>query len=387
MAPSEKQSETRRLSRANRDREFLYKQLAEILRDKIQSGVFKPGDRMPSMDTLSAKYAVNKVTVRRALAELSRDGLIYSVPAQGTYIAERQPAQAARKQILTVGLLSYVMVPGNTGFYHMEIIEGIREELDKVHANFVMLPVKYIQPPTKIFDLLSQSNLDAIVLLGHCDPTPLRTIINSGTPIVLLDHQLRGAQVDTILVDNRGGGFQAIEHLLGLGHRNIAIVCGPRDQLVTKERLDGALEAAEQANLSESDIRIVESDFQREGGFQAVSELLKSDPVPTAVFFMNDEMAAGGLQALHTFSSLEVPKDISLIGFDDTSLAMAIQPPLTTVQVAKTLMGRMAVQRLLAHIRQRDYTPNTIVVPTQLIVRGSTAPLSTQAMGAGAVAK
>jgi LacI family transcriptional regulator len=292
---------------------------------------------------------------------------------------------ANKRQILTVGLLSYVMVAGNTGFYHMEIIEGIREELDKVHANFVMLPVKYIQPQTKIFDLLAKSELDAVILLGHCDASPLRTIIDSGLPIVIVDHQLRGAQVDTILVDNRGGGFQAIEHLLSLGHKNMAIVAGPLDEFVTKERLDGAREALAQSGLPESALRVVESDYQREGGFQAVSDLLKSGSVPTGIFFMNDEMAAGGLQALHTFSSLAVPEDVSIVGFDDTSLARATQPPLTTIQVAKALMGRMSVQRLLAQLKEQDHTANTIVVPTQLMVRGSSAAAAAAKDGAGAV--
>jgi LacI family transcriptional regulator len=370
----------KRLSRANRDREYLYKQLADIIQAEIDSGKYKPGDRLPSMDTLAAQYKVNKVTVRRAIAELSQLGLIYSVPAQGTYISEptRARAQSSRKPFMTIGLLSPMMVPGNTGFYHLEIIEGIREELDKNQANLVILPVKYVQPQTKIIELLVQSNLDGVILLGHFDPVLLRRMLNSCPPSILLDHVLRGANIDTILVDNRDGGYQAMEYLLRSGHRRLAMVTGPQDQIVTQERMQGAQEALSQYGISLDSITIVESNFMREGGFQAVTEILKSGESPTGIFLLNDEMAAGALQALHSFSSFTVPEDISIIGFDDTSLAMATQPPLTTIQVSKALMGRLAVQRLLNAIRDEDHEPTTVMVPTQLMIRNSTATIEAE---------
>ena len=105
------------LSRDNRKREFLYRQLADILKKDITDGKYKPGDRLPSMDDLAVTYKVNKVTVRRALAQMNAAGLIYSIAAQGTYVSEQQPTQRfySRNRQLTVGLISYLMVPGNTG--------------------------------------------------------------------------------------------------------------------------------------------------------------------------------------------------------------------------------------------------------------------------------
>jgi DNA-binding LacI/PurR family transcriptional regulator len=370
------------LSRNNRNREFLYRQLASILRDEINNGKYKPGERLPSMDDLAATYNVNKVTVRRAMAELRSAGLIYSIPAQGTYVSEQPQAQAApaRGQTLTIGLISHILVPGNIGLYHMDIIEGIRAEVSKHQANLVILPVWHIDPQIRILDLILQARLDAAIFLGPFDQMPLRRMIEAGPPAVLLDHELRGAQVDSILVDNRGGGYQAMEHLIQLGHRSLAVVCGPEDQGVSNERLLGTYEAMEGHGLPKSSLHSIPGTFERESGYRAMAQLLEAGTgnVPTGIFCLNDEMAAGALQALHTVSSMHVPEDISIIGFDDTSWATATQPPLTTIHIPRQFMGRLAVQRVVSRLNDKAHTATTTVASTRIITRGSTAPMPKQ---------
>ena len=362
------------LSCDRRNRAFLYRQLSDILKQDIAAGKFKPGDRLPSMDILAETYSVNKVTVRRALADLSAAGLIYSVPAQGTYVSDQPvPRPTTQKQVLTIGLLSYLMVPGNTGLYHMEIIQGMRDELSKVQANLVILPVRNIVPQFKALEQISQAGLDAVIYLGMFDPPSLRRMIENGPPSVLVDYALRGVPVDTILLDNRGGAYQAMEHLLSLGHRRLAVILGQEEQVATRERLDGVYEALDQAGVPRDALQKYSGDFQREGGFRAMKEMLDSGTsAPTGVFCFNDEMAAGALQALHSHSSMRCPKDISVIGFDDTAWATATQPPLTTIQVPKALMGRLAVQRILAQLRHED-AATTTMLPTQIVARESTA--------------
>jgi len=365
------------ISRSERERRFLYRQLADIIAKQIQEGQYKPGERLPSMDTIAAKYAVNKVTVRRAFSELANRGLIYSVPAQGTYVAER-PATPERArgegQLLTIGLISHVMVPGNTGLYHMEIIEGIRAELSRVNGSLVILPVRYVEPQIKIMNMVLQSNLDGAIYLGGFDPTALTTMIEQGPPAALLDFQLRSVPVDTVVVDNRAGGYQAMEHLIALGHRSFAVVTGETDRSVSQERLGGVYEALDHFDIPHSQLTVVPGDFQREGGYEAMKQILRLNPRPTAVFFMNDEMAAGGIQAVFSESSLKVPDDISIVGFDDTSWATATQPPLTTIRVDKGLMGSIAVQRVVQRISNPSQPPTTTLIPPRLVVRESSAP-------------
>jgi LacI family transcriptional regulator len=348
------------------------------MRSEIKELKYKPGDRLPSMDRLAAAYQVNKVTVRRALAELMEEGLIYAVPAQGTYVAEPPPPmpQSRPNAALTVGLLSQVMVAGNTGFYHLELIEGLRDKLARLEGNLVQLPVKYVNTHTRILEMIAQANLDALLLVGHFEPSLLKQILDGPLPAVLMDHVYRGSPVDSILVDNRGGGYQAVKHLLELGHRRIALIAGPRNEVVTEDRIQGACDALQESNLPLSTLQIVESNFLREGGFKSMATLLDQSRKPTAVFAMNDEMAAGVLQAVNALSGLNVPEDLSVIGFDDVALAMATHPPLTTVRVAKPMMGRLAVERIEALLKEKEHTPTTTVVPTQLIIRNSTGPVA-----------
>jgi len=373
--PSDKQKV--HLSRSQRDRRFLYRQLADIIAKHIEEGQYQPGERLPSMDTFATKYAVNKVTVRRAFNELANRGLIYSVPAQGTYVAER-PTQTGRAraegELLTIGLISHVLVPGNTGLYHMEIIEGIRAELSRVNGSLVILPVRYVEPQIKILNMVLQSNLDGAIYLGGFDPTALSTMIEQGPPAALLDYQLRSVPVDTVIVDNRAGGYQAVEHLISLGHRILAVVTGETDRPVSQERLSGVYEALDHFDIPHSQVTVIPGDFQREGGYEAMKKILKMEDRPTAVFFMNDEMAAGGIQAVYTESPLKVPDDISIVGFDDTSWATATQPPLTTIRVDKGLMGSIAVQRIVQRISNPSQPPTTTLIPPRLVVRESTAP-------------
>ena len=368
------------LARNNRNREFLYRQLSTILRDEINNGKYKAGERLPSMDDLAASYNVNKVTVRRAMAELRAAGLIYSIPAQGTYVSEQPHAQAApaRGQTLTIGLISHILVPGNIGLYHMDIIEGIRAEVSKHQANLVILPVWHIDPQIRILDLILQARLDAAIFLGPFEQMPLRRMIETGPPAVLLDHELRGAQVDSILVDNRGGGYQAIDHLITMGHRNLAVVCGPDEQWVSRDRMLGVFEVLETSGLPKSALRTIPGTFERESGYRAMAQMIEAglDNIPTGIFCLNDEMAAGALQALHAMTTLRVPEDISIVGFDDTSWATATQPPLTTIHIPRQFMGRLAVQRVISRLNDKSHTATTTIASTKLIMRGSTAPLA-----------
>ena len=354
--------------------EHLYRQLALRLGRNIRDGRLKPGQRLPSMDDLAASCGVTKITVRRALLELKSEGLIYMRPAQGTYVAETLPArkQRSRNKVLTVGLISRVLT-GEPGPYHGEILTSLRTEMSKQKGNLVVLPA----PDTGDMDISAQmghANLDAVIVLGQFDSELLRRLVRNGPPSVLVDFQIRGLCVDTIAVDNIAGAEAAINHLVALGHRDIALILGPEDAGATKQRLAGVRNALERAGVSLSPQRILPGNFLLESGFEAMALLLKSNPLPTAVFCLNDEMAVGAIQAIHRLSSLEMPGDISIIGFDDIIWGAATHPRLTTIRVDKNLMGRLAMERVLSGIENNSHTITSTVIDTELLQRESTAP-------------
>ncbi len=361
-------------SRGKSDGEHLYRQVAQNIGQRIRSGKLKPGERLPSMDDLAEAYGVTKITVRRALLELKSEGLLYTRPAQGTYVADVLPSDKAHRksQVLTIGLVSHVLLPENPGPYHSEILSSLRVEIGKLKGNLVVLP----RPDPSTDDISEQmrhSNLDAVVYLGAFDSESLRRMVRNGPPAVLVDFLVRGLHVDTILVDNIGGGELAIDHLLSQGHKQIAVVLGDDEGTVTRDRLVGVHNALERAGIPASSVRMMKGDFMIDSGLNAMGELLKSDSVPTAVFCMNDEMAVGAIQAVHRQSTLEVPRDISIIGFDDIIWGTATHPRLTTVRVDKKIMGRLAMERVMALLEDRSHTVTTTTITTELVLRESTA--------------
>lgn len=173
------------------------------------------------------------------------------------------------------------------------------------------------------------------------------------------------APVDAVIPANAAGARAALDHLQALGHRRIGIVSGPESLLTVRERLDGL--------GTDQQLRVEPADFSRDGGYAATRRLLAAKaPRVTAVIALNDLMAAGALAAARD-TGLEVPRDLSIIGFDDLPFAADLAPALTTVRLPLHAMGERAMQLLLADA-DPDGHPRAVGVPTELVVRGSTAP-------------
>jgi LacI family transcriptional regulator len=177
--------------------------------------------------------------------------------------------------------------------------------------------------------------------------------------------------------DNVGGARSATGHLLGLGHERIAFVDGPAGLETSRERLAGYRDALAAAGLELDESLVVQGDFSVTGGAQAVRALLASGQQPTAVLASNDAMAIGALGELGR-RGLRVPRDVSLVGFDDIPAVRWLDPPLTTVAVPMAEIGSAGMQRLLSLLQENGARPRgerlVNVHPTELVVRGSTAP-------------
>jgi LacI family transcriptional regulator len=330
---------------------------------------------LSSIDDLAEGYGVTKITIRRAFLELKSEGLIYTRPAQGTYVSELSlPDKRPRKnKVLTVGLVSRVLLPENPGPYHSEILASLRAEIGNRKGNLVVLP----SPDAShgISAQLRRSNLDVVVYVGAFDSEALRSMVRNGPPAVLVDFHVRRLKVDQVIVDNVAGGEIAIGHLLSLGHRDIAIILGPDEATATRERLAGVRQAMERAGIPSSSLRILSGNFLLESGYEAMALLLKTKPLPTAVFCMNDEMAVGAIQAIHRLSSLQVPRDISILGFDDIIWATATHPRLTTVRIDRQLMGKLAMERVMSILSGGgEHTITSTTMTPELLQRESTAP-------------
>lgn len=361
------------LVRGRGKQRLLYRQLADRLRAEIEGGRLKPGAMLPSMDDLATRHRIHKATVRQAITQLSAAGLVYSVPARGTFVAERLPRRdAAASRPLSVGWVLSVNDQGRTGPYHTEIMDAVQAELRSLRAHLLVVNAAGMSTAA-LCRAVGEAHLDAAVLIGGFAKDTVRHLAGTGLPSVLLDDTCRGAHIDSVVVDNRNGGYQAVRHLAELGHRHLALVTGPSELGVTADRLAGALEAAGEAGIERSRVHVIASDFSPDGGRAAAAKILALRPRPTGIFFFNDEMAAAALQVFHGQAGAGIPEDLSIVGFDDILWASLTNPPLTTVRVEKDLMAREAVERLRRRLASGEHTPTTTIVPTRLIVRKSTS--------------
>lgn len=184
----------------------------------------------------------------------------------------------------------------------------------------------------------------------------------------------RAGRLPAEIPDNKGGARLATDHLLEFGHRRIGLIDGPPRLRTSAERRRGYEEALAAAGLEADTRAIVAGDYTVEGGASAMGQLLAAAPGVTAVFASNDAMAIGALGEAQR-RGIGVPKDLSLVGFDDVQLAALVDPPLTTVRVPMAAIGAAGVNRILSRLADAESTTEINVHPVELIVRGSTAPL------------
>lgn len=206
------------------------------------------------------------------------------------------------------------------------------------------------------------------------DRGPLQ-LRESGVPAVLLDREVSGGELlDVVIVDNVNGAAAAARHLIGLGHTSIAMINGPTDTTPGRERREGFLAALAEAGLDLAPQYDLTGDFREASGRSLTLQLLGLPQPPTAIFTANNLMTAGALTALRDMR-VPVPATVSIIGFDDLSLGALLQPPLTCVSRPDVEQGALAMRLLLSRIADHsDDPPRRVVLDTQLVVRGSTAP-------------
>lgn len=187
----------------------------------------------------------------------------------------------------------------------------------------------------------------------------------------MVDRKVEGISADMVGADNVQGAFSAVEHLLKLGHKRIAMITGLKSVTTTQERIQGYLEALKTYNLEVDDSLIVEGYSKIEGGISATETLFKVDPVPTAIFSSNNLMTLGASIALKRLGK-NIPKDVAIVGFDDLEWAEVLDPPLTAVSQPTYAIGSNAAQLLIQRLLGEGPTKKqNIVLRTELVIRRS----------------
>ncbi len=231
---------------------------------------------------------------------------------------------------------------------------------------------------------LTQGRVDGIVIYGSFtqDDDLIRQLAASNFPFLLIENDLDGVAVNKIIIDNVGGARAATEYLIGLGHRRIAHIGGSPTLKITQDRLHGYRQALERHGLPVEPGLILFPDFSTRSTGQQVffdkgyaemhTLLARREPLPEAIFFATDLLAFGALKALDE-AGRKVPEDISLVGFDDENPAFCNFncPLITTVRQPLRSAGYFGIQRLIYSIEHPQAPKERMVLPTELIIRGS----------------
>jgi LacI family transcriptional regulator len=169
--------------------------------------------------------------------------------------------------------------------------------------------------------------------------------------------------------DNITGAHAAIEFLVNNGHRRIGIISSQANIIGTRERITGAKRALAEAGVAWNENLVLEGDHRRESGAIACEQLLARAPDITAIFAMSDEMALGAYDVAHK-RGLSIPDDLSVVGYDDTTVARDVTPPLTTIRYPNSELARRAMEACLSDV---PLEPAKLLIPCELIVRKSVA--------------
>ena len=221
---------------------------------------------------------------------------------------------------------------------------------------------------------LMQKRVDGVLLVpAQLDAELIPWLQNQNTPVVVIDRRVSHRQVDVVRCDAEDGAFKLVQHLLELGHRRIAVLGGPRTVSTAADRVAGYRHAMLRAGIGVVPEWVCHGEFTRASGYEMARHLLQLNPRPTALFGVNNFIALGALRAAKD-AGLRVPRDLSLVAFDDFASEFVVEPFLTVVDQPAAEMGQRATELLLTRMKQDPpETYQEIVLPTKVIVRNSTA--------------
>jgi LacI family transcriptional regulator len=305
------------------------------------------------------------------VSEETRDTVMRIVREHG-YATNRSARGLSAGRTGLVGVLVPLVYP----VYFSAILSGAAEALYEQELRLVLSPTQHEHDrEVSLLDRLMHGMTDgALIVLPEESSDELARLLEQGYRFVVVDPRLPlDERVPSVSAAHASGADQAMSHLLGLGHRRIAAITGPRGWVATEDRRRGYHAAlAAQGILPEPSLE-VEADFEIGPGRAAAGHLLDLHDPPTAIFAFNDNLAIGALQAARD-RGLRVPGDLSVVGFDDVEPATIVTPTLTTVRQPLAEMGRTAVSLLMRLLERQRFETLRVELATRLVVRESTGP-------------
>jgi DNA-binding LacI/PurR family transcriptional regulator len=274
---------------------------------------------------------------------------------------------------MTVG----VVIPDLQNPFFTGVVRGIENVLQA--AGYTLLLANSDEAPEReerVLSTLRAEGVAGIVFVPiAAQKGNYQQLLLPPLPLVAVDRLPAGLRIDLVTVENTDGSRRAVEHLLAIGHRDVALLGGPLQHSTAFERREGYELALKAAGIPLRAELVRYGDFREAGGYDGMKALLAIPHPPTAVFATNNLMTLGALRAIHE-SGRQIPEDMAVVSFDDMPWAASINPPLTAVAQPDRDIGEAAAELLLARIAEPERPVRHVVLATRLVIRASCGGLA-----------
>jgi len=320
-------------------------------------------DKLPGERSLAKKLGFSYMTIRKAIENLVDQGVLYKIPTKGTYVNNNK---SSKKKTSTIGyFLDSSIKSGISSPYYSLILNAIEKEAAKENYSVVYFSDTSVDRLHKTL-----SKLDGVI--ATCFPRIEDTIleIKENIPIVVIENSAADKTIPSVIIDNFNADLDSTDYICSLGHTRIGFMTGLEDSDIGKSRYAGY-----QHGLSKNNIKIDESfvfrgNYSYEAGMEGAEYYLSLQKRPTAIICANDSMALGAMQKFNQ-EGLNVPDDISIIGFDDIDVASQIVPTLTTIRAPVNQIAKHSFSTLKDLIMGKQPEHQHIAIAAKLMVRES----------------
>lgn len=325
-----------------------------------------------------AKLAnVSHTTVSRALNNSplineETKNKIQAIADELNYVPNYSAKSLVLDKSYTIGLFFSSITKGTSPSFFFDTIRGINSVIEEKY-NLVIRGIDSY----KEFSSINKQRFDGIILMSQSDNDNsfIYHVKQQNIPLVILDRDIEERSLVNILSDDEEGSFKAVEHLIKNGHKDIGIIVGREDFKSTKKRKEGFIQALINYKVPIESDYIVEGNYDMKSGYNAMKKLIKLPKSPTGVFCSNDDMAIGAIKAIFD-SGLSVPKDVSIVGFDNIEFSEYATPSLTTVKRSIEEISIAGGQKLIDIINGENNEGEKIYIKTDLIIRDSVLNLN-----------
>jgi DNA-binding LacI/PurR family transcriptional regulator len=356
----------------NNDNVPRYRQVMNVINERIASGEYPIGHKLPPERVLQDTFKLSRMTINRALTEMANQGLIKREVGVGSFVLRNKTPKNVFRSIgiITPSRRSLLEQP-----FYWEVIEGIDEKARELRFRVILAgKEEMILAQDNVYSYFSEMGFSGVILAGQMAPAFLDRVSKNGLPVVCLNFSGQSHGLDSVVIDCERGGKLVARHLIKLGHRRIGMITGPRDNDNSHKIQQGFLKCLAHNRIPIEPDHIVRGDYMMDGGYQAMLTLLDDPMRPSAVFCASDMMAIGALNAAKV-RRVDVPEQMSLVGFDDCRIVAHTHPSLTTVRTSMRRLGAMAVELIQRREKSSRCKAENRVIPVDLIERESSAQI------------